>query len=432
MNEADFRKPISPGRLEPTEFLEPQVGAASPKRVRGFGFVPHDLPAGLSWAEIVLEIHEVLLQAERSLSELSGFARRLQNPALLIGPLARREARKSSAIENTFASEQQLALFEIDASAVSDEQRPDIREVSNYMAALRHGYVDKRPICLNLIKEMHEKLLEGSTRTAGRPGEFRRTQNAIGAPGASFGEARFVPPPPAFLNACLYGLEAYINRADDMPRLVRFALTHYQFECIHPFDDGNGRLGRLLVALQLCKQGPLSSPLVYISGFLEKNRELYYDLLWSVSSDGAWTAWIKFFLVAIAAQAQDTLARVQKLDDLRHRYHEKVRQKRRSAMLPRLVDDLFLAPAVTVARAAKIAAMTPAGASRLIDQLVKDGIITEVTGRKHSRIFVASEILRIADEDLQGSAEATDAVASPAPPSAPEPPSAQSPDAASS
>lgn len=401
MHQADFRKPSSPGRLEPTEFIEPQLGTARPRRVQGLGYVPLDLPAGLTKAAILLPIHDRLLAAEQSLSELRGFARRLQNPGLLIGPLARREARKSSAIENTFASEQQLALFEIDASAVSEERRPEVRDVSNYLAALRHGCVDKRPICLNLIKEMHARLLEGSTRTAGRPGEFRRTQNAIGSPGASFEAAKFVPPPPAHLDACLRHLEAYINGRDDMPRLVRFALTHYQFECIHPFDDGNGRLGRLIVALQLCKQGPLSSPLVYISGFLEKNRERYYDLLYRVSSDGAWLEWLEFFLVGVDVQARDALTRAQSLDDLRTSYHQKVQQKRRSAMLPKLVDALFDRPAIAIADAARIAGMTPAGASRLIDQLVEDGIIAEATGRRHSRIFVADEILAIADRDLE-------------------------------
>jgi Fic family protein len=408
MNEADFRKPSSPGRLEATTFLErPRVPTSRAREVVGFGYVPHDLPAGLTRKDVIVGTHDWLMEAERGLSHLQGVATRIRNPGVLIGPFARKEARHSSAIENTFASDEQLALFDIDKSAVEPVHRPDVQEVRNYLTALQQGFDDPRPICLNLIKEMHATLLVGSTRVAGRPGEFRTTQNAIGDQSAPFKDARFVPPPPRFVAECLHKLESYLHARDDMPELVRLALVHYQFECIHPFDDGNGRLGRLLIALQLCKQGRLSLPLVYVSGALEKERQRYYDLLYRVSTEGAWLDWINFFLSAIAVQATDAARRATRLDELRSEYYRKVQKKRASAMLPKLVDELFSSPASTVARAAEIAGMRVPSAGKLISQLEDAGILREATGRRHFRVFVAPEILAMMNEDLDPPQETT-------------------------
>ncbi len=405
MNEQDFGHPGAPGRLEPTAFQEQVITASGALRFRevtGSGYVPNPLPAGLTKKEVVAEVYDHLVGAERSLSRLEGMAGRLENPGLLIGPFASKEARHSSAIENTFASDEQLALFGVDESTVDPTRRPEVLEVRNYLRALQHGFADPRPICLNLIKEMHAILLDGSTRTAGRQGEFRTTQNAIGDPESSFRSAKFVPPPPRFLDGLLQGLELFINdNKSDLPRLVRFALTHYQFECIHPFDDGNGRLGRLIIALQLCKQGQLPLPLVYVSGFLESHREQYYRLLYSVSAEGTWHEWIRFFLAAVTSQCDDARKRAELLDHLRSDYHSRVMKKRASAMLPKVIDTLFTEyPAITVARVAEIAGMRQPSAGNLVRKLLDAGILREATGRKHYRVFLADGVMAAMNVDL--------------------------------
>jgi len=393
----DFRKGATPGRLEPTTFMERRYGETGQelREVSGYGYVPDDLPAGITKALVAAEVQDLLLAAERNLSQLEGLAQFIDNPGLLMGPFAQKEARHSSAIENTFASEQQLALFDLDPTAVEASRRPDVQEVNNYLRALRFGFQSEKPIGLNLVREMHRILLTGATRVTGRPGEFRTTQNAIGDPTAPFADAKFVPPPPSHVMECFSALEKYIHAESDLPRLVRFAIIHYQFECIHPFDDGNGRLGRLLIALQLCKQAQLSLPLVYISGFLERHRDDYYALLYRVSADGAWLTWIRFFLSGVATQAEDTLERAKRLLALRTEYQERVRRKRASAMLPAVVDELFARPAITVAHVAKIANMKANSAGKLVKQLVEHGIVREVTGRERHRVYLAEGILAL-------------------------------------
>lgn len=412
MKSTDFQREDAPGRLEPTTFQEryyTESGLAF-RTVRGFGYVPIDLPAGVTNRAIAADIQDVLLAAERNLGLLEGLARNINNPLMLMGNLfAKREAKHSSAIENTFASAQQLALFDVDPNAVEPGDRSEVQEVNNYVRALYHGFRAQEPICLRLIRDMHRILLDGVTRTAGTPGEFRTTQNAIGDQTASFEDAKFVPPPPRFLDACLHELEKYIHADSDLPKLVRIALSHYQFECIHPFDDGNGRLGRLLIALQLCKQSHLSLPFVYVSSFFEKHRTDYYQLLYRVSSEGAWLEWIRFFLSAVATQAQDALERANRLIALRNQYQSMVRQKRASAMLPKVVDHLFSSPAITVAKLCEIASMQPPSAGKLMDQLVAHGIVVEVTGRTRGRVFLASQIIMIIEEAMPVVAPTADA-----------------------
>lgn len=403
MKHDDFRKPTTPGRLEPTTFNERHFGpkGVELRAVDGVGYVPDDLPAQVESTAIAAPIQDVLLSAERNLSLLEGLAANLENPALLIGPFARKEAKHSSAIENTFASANQLALFDLDPTTIDAPSRPEVKEVNNYIKALHFGYHADMPICLRLMRDMHKILLDGVSRSVGRPGEFRTTQNAIGDQTAPFSEAKFVPPPPRFLNHCLQQLEQFIHAESNLPRLVRFALIHYQFECIHPFDDGNGRLGRLLIALQLCEQAQLSLPLVYVSGFFERNRGDYYSLLYRVSSEGAWLDWIKFFLSAVSTQANDAHRRAQKLLALRSNYQAAVQQKRASAMLPKVVDELFNHPAITIARVAQVASMRPPSAGKLVKQLEDLGIIHEATGRARRRVYLASDIINVMEEVME-------------------------------
>lgn len=387
--------PASPGRLVPVEFHDddPESGRVGVAASTGMSFVPDPLPpVSLSRVALLDALHDRIVAAERALSELEGATQQLRNPHLLIGPFLMREARLSSIIENTFTSARQLALFDFDPSAV--ENRDQVREVSNYRRALEYGLDSELPICLRLIREMHSVLMRGVPTAAKRIGDFRISQNAIG-PTRRFADAKYVPPPAPEMTRCLHDFETYLNRPDDWPRLVRFALTHYQFEAIHPFDDGNGRLGRLLIVLQLCKQAQMTRPTLYVSGYFEAHRSEYYQLLYEVSARGAWIDWIEFFLRAIETQARDALDRTRRIFDLNQKYQALVQQKRASALLPKLVDQLFVRPAITVARAAADTDVTPTAAAKAVRRLVELGILTEATGRAKNRIYVAPEIIDI-------------------------------------
>jgi Fic family protein len=400
MKTTDFG-PESPGRLERTVFSE-QVFTGTKAELRdiaGMGFVPNPLPPKFDLGKLLIEIQEALLAAERRLSELAGVARDLENPYVLIGPFSAREARLSSAIENTFASARQLALFDVDPTAIKSDDRAEVVEVRNYIQALEHGFRSELPLCCRLFLEMHKILLTGVQRDAGIPGEFRTTQNAIGSRAEAFENAKFVPPPARFVPECMADLDKFVNtKSSQIPLLVRMAMAHYQFECIHPFEDGNGRLGRLLIALQLCKQAQLSAPLVYISGFFEQNRDSYYQKLYNVSTRDDWFGWIKFFLTAVVTQAEDACARAKKLLALRADYHTKVREKRASAMLPLIVDKLFQHPVLTIARVREYTGVTPPAAAKHISKLVEKQIVTEFqTGRQRNRLYLAKDILEITE-----------------------------------
>ncbi len=391
-----FRNSVCPGKLEATVFTEKRFsgGSVAYTDVSGYGFVPDDLPPSLDLGQLLIETQAAILEAERNLTQLDTIARDLENPYMLIGPFITREAKLSSAIENTFASAKQIALFDSDPSAVETENRQEVQEVRNYVQAMNHGYKSNLPISPRLVLEMHKILLTDVRRDAGVPGKFRTTQNAIGNRSTSFEDAKFVPTPPRFIDDSISALMKFIHDTEsEIPRLIRFALSHYQFECIHPFDDGNGRLGRLLVSLQLCSQAQLAAPLVYVSGFFEQHRESYYSLLYNVSAKGEWMPWVNFFLSAIATQADDAFDRARRLLQLRQKYLDAVREKRASALLPKLVDRLFEHPAMTVSMASMLTETTPQTAGKLVQKLCEKKILSEVTGRKSHRVYIAPEIL---------------------------------------
>ncbi len=271
--------------MELADFAADQAGRLITAPQGYWAFVPNPLPpsVNLTW-DLVGKISE----ADRALSELAGVARTLPNPHLLIGPFIRREAVLSSRIEGTQASLSDLFFFE--ASGTIDPQTPDVREVSNYVKALEHGLarLKKLPVSLRLIREMHEQLMGGARGDHLTPGEFRRSQNWIGPPGCTLMDAVYVPPPEDEMTEALDHLEKYLHSASSLPPLVRLALIHYQFEAIHPFLDGNGRIGRLLLTLLLCAEGLLPHPLLYLSAYFERHRQEYYRLLLAVSQSGHW------------------------------------------------------------------------------------------------------------------------------------------------
>lgn len=396
MDTTDFM-PNCPGRLEPTEFIERRMidGEVQPTTVKGFGFVPDPLPPKLNTADWLLDMYEPMVNAERKISELEGAAKQLANPHMLINIFSKREAIASSAIEDTFASAKELAVFEVNPTQTNT--RNDVREVANYVRALEHGLQSPLPaVILRLIREMHQYLMDGVNKPGIIGGEFRKTQNAIGRENAGFQQAKFVPPPPRYLDQCLNDLEAYINTQDTkIPRLIRLAWIHYQFETIHPFLDGNGRLGRLLITLLLCRQGQLSRPLIYVSGYFEQNREDYYQHLYNVSTQGTWKAWTSFFLEAVRSQAEDALDRAEKILDLQAELYARVQQKRMSAQLPKVIDMLFNNLAITAPDVATELQTTPQTSNNLINKLDALGIVKQGSSSDSPKVWVCIPLLEL-------------------------------------
>jgi Fic family protein len=382
MRQADFGEE-APSRL----VLTPQGYLA---------FIPHPLPPplALSW-ELVRDLSE----ADRALSELAGIARTLPNPHLLINPFMRREAVLSSRIEGTQASLSDLFYFE--AAGTPGRPNADVQEVLNYIVALEYGLerLKELPVSLRLLREMHRHLMKGVRGEHLTPGEFRRRQNWIGRPRCDLEEADFVPPPPADIIPALDALEKYLHEPSPLPPLVRLALIHYQFEAIHPFLDGNGRIGRLLITLLLCAEGLRPQPLLYLSAYFERHRQEYYRLLLAVSQSGAWVEWITFFLQGVAEQSRDAVRRSDSLLHLMQEYRARLQSARASALLLQLVDRLFMVPAITVTGAAQHLHVTPRAAQLNIDKLLAAGIVREVTGRARNRLFVATGILEVIEEN---------------------------------
>jgi len=378
--------------MQPSDFTEKAPGRPIKTAQDYWAFVPQPLPPAL---EIDWDLANTLSEADRSLSELSGVARTLPNPHLLIAPFVRREAVLSSRIEGTQAGFSDLLFFEAAPSAKPPIE--DVKEVANYVSALEHGLARLKdlPVSLRLIREMHERLMHDVRDDSMTPGEFRRSQNWIGPPGCTLADAAFVPPPVAEMTQALSDFEKYLHEPLVLPPLVRLALIHYQFEAIHPFLDGNGRIGRLLITLLLCVEGLLPQPLLYLSAFFEHHRQEYYRLLMAVSQSGSWTPWIAYFLRGIAEQSSDAVKRANLLLSLRQRYREKMQSARSSALLLQMVDDLFSTPALDVSGASKRLNVTPRAAQLNVDKLIKSGILKEATGRRRNRIFVAAEIIDI-------------------------------------
>jgi Fic family protein len=269
----------------------------------------------------------------------------------------------------------------------------------NYLDTLDHGFarLKELPVCVRFMTELHAILMRGVRGDEERPGETRTVQNFIGAT-RDIREARFVPPPPDVLASCLADLERTIHPEEPsaLPVLVRLALIHYQFEAIHPFRDGNGRVGRLLIPLILCTCERLDAPSLYLSPYFEQHHTQYTDLLLRVSMNGDYLSWARFFLEGVTASAHEAIGRAEALAALRRKYHAKLSSARSSALLLKLVDSLFELPMLTIGKAASLLDVTPAAASANLRKLVDAGILTEVTGRVRDQRFLARELLEAA------------------------------------
>ena len=357
--------------------------------------IPRNLPPDLTFNSALVS---ALSAADRGLGQLGGITRALPNPRLLIRSFIGREAVLSSRIEGTLATLSNLFLFEINPNI--EESVPDVREVANYVRSLDHG--TKRlsliPLSLNLIKELHAILLEGVRGCEKLRGAFRKCQVYIGRQDSPIEHAIYVPPPPEQLHSLLDAFERFVNSKNELPLLVRLAMIHYQFEAIHPFEDGNGRLGRLLISLLIDRERALPYLVLYLSAFFERHREQYYAHLLSVSQRGDWSEWIQFFLRGVSDQAIDGVERAQSLVALRNRWAAACQAARASALLLKLMDSLFLNPFVNLARVRSILDVQAQSAQNNINQLIERHILVEVTGQKRNRVYAAMEVLRILDE----------------------------------
>ena len=349
-------------------------------------FVPDPIPREVNIdSGLIYRLDE----ASRAVATLAGAGETIPNPHLLIRPFMRREAVLSSRIEGTQASLSDLFMFE--ASGV---QRKDVVEVVNYIRALETGLelLDELPISLRLVNQLHERLLRGVRGRGKQPGVLRNEQVWIGSEGTSIGEARFVPPPPSYVRDLMLDWEHFVNETGNLPPLIQCALMHYQFEAIHPYLDGNGRVGRLLIVLFLCAKQVLSTPLLYLSVYFESNRDQYYEQLLNVSATGNWGPWLDYFLRGVTEQSIDALRRVRRLRELQERYRQMLQVKRGSGNTLRLAEELFASPYLTTPKAADTLGITQAGARRILERLVNHGVLQEVEGT-WPRLFFAEEIM---------------------------------------
>ncbi len=370
----------------------------SGKLVRATGgywaFVPNPLPPRLEWDDALVSL---VSRADIALGTLSGLGETLPNPHLLIYPFIRREAVLSSRIEGTQSSLSDLLLFE----ATQVERQRDVKEVQNYVRAMEYGLkrLNELPLSLRFIRELHGILMEGVRGEHATPGEFRQSQNWIGPAGATLNEATFVPPPLTEMLENLDQLEKFLHAENELPPLVQTAMVHYQFETIHPFLDGNGRIGRLLITLFLCQKNVLSRPLLYLSAFFEKHRQEYYELLLKVSSTGAWRDWIGFFLQAVAEQSGDAVSRYRRLLELLRSYSQIAREKHLPPTAGQLVELIFMKPVLNAKTAQEFLKVSYPSAQNAISSLEEAGILTEITGRKRNKAYSAKEILKALDGD---------------------------------
>ncbi len=379
--------------MDPSKFQASTSGKAIRLPQGYWAFVPAALPPALTFSPSLVA---ALSDADRALGELKGLGGTLATPHLLIRPLARREAVLSSRIEGTRASLDDLLAYE--ATQLSFfKTGSDVREVHNYVRALEYGLerIHTLPISQRLIREIHARLMEGVCGDVWTPGEFRRSQNWIGPAGSTLETAPYVPPAVDDMLAALSALESFIHLPSDLPPLLRLGLIHYQFEAIHPFLDGNGRVGRLLIALLLSTWQLLPQPLLYLSAYFESNRRDYYDLLLAVSQRAAWEDWLLYFLEGVKQQSQDAVTRIDRLQALRIQYQAQIQSRRAPARLLRVVDLLFTQPVITTRQVETSVETNFLGAQRLIDQLIQAGMLREITGGRRNRVYRADEILKI-------------------------------------
>ncbi len=363
-----------------------------------WAFVPNPLPPkDIDLAKIAGKLE----QTSRLIGELNGIASTLPNPYLLISPLQTREALSSSSMEGTYSTADDVLLVE--AGGHVPDRMDETREVVNYRAALSEAIssLEDVPLSLRTIRNAHRTLMRDVGRQRGsnaNPGEFKTSQNFIGA--ARIEDARFIPPPPLQAKQAMHQLEKFFHdeNRERLPDLVKSALIHYQFEAVHPFGDGNGRVGRMLITIDLYTRGVIKSPILYLSPSLEKRRDEYIDLMFEVSRSGAWIEWVAFFLDIVSDACNRSITTFRKLYDLQHNYQERVREVGRSANLLKASDNLFVSPVVSIPALQEYLGVTYRAAQLIMEKMVEALVLTELEETSHPKFFASFEIIDIIRE----------------------------------
>ena len=350
------------------------------RQIEGYrAFIPAPLPPAPPPA-LDTETINLLSRADRALGRLDGVTSILPNPDLFVAMFVRQEAVLSSQIEGTQSTLEDVLQFELDEKGANLPK--DIFEVVNYVNAMNYGLarLNDLPLCLKLIREIHGRLLQGVRRGEKTIGDFRRTQNWIGPVGCTLGTAAFVPPPVHEMHAALDNLEKFLHDAESFPVLIHCALAHAQFETIHPFIDGNGRVGRLLITFLLCQREILHRPLLYLSSYLKLHRAEYYDRLTAIRQSGDWEGWIKFFLRGVYEVSQAATNTARKILALREEHRQRVKHQA-------LLDYLFEQPLVSINTVQKRLGCGFPTAKKYVEQFAKDGILRETTGFQRNRLY---------------------------------------------
>jgi len=340
----------------------------------------------------------LLSRADQAVGRLDGVTRTLPNPDLFVAMYVRREAVESSQIEGTQSTLEDVLTFELDPRQRRLPQ--DVEEVVNYVRAMNYGLerLATLPLSLRLIREIHAQLMSGARGADRSPGEFRRSQNWVGPGGASLSQATFVPPPVPEMTEALHDLENFLHEDGDLPVLVRCGLVHAQFETIHPFLDGNGRVGRLLITFQLVHAGVLHRPLLYISHYLKRHRAEYYDRLGAVRQDGGWEGWLRFFLRGVAETAEEATATAEAIVRLREEHRALLQDEGLGLNGLRLLDLLFRRPLLNVGLIRDELGVAFNTANKLAEQLEALDLLEETTGGQRNRVFRYTPYWRLLDE----------------------------------
>lgn len=378
--------------MEIGKFTPDMPGQLLPIPGSEHAFVPSPLPP--NW-EFPNRLWPLVAEAKRLMGVLEGIGRVLPNPAILLRTTEDREAIQSSALEGTYATPKELLIFELEPSNAETEsdKANRFREVYNYRRAIQHATSSELPISLRLIRELHQLLLSGVRGHQKDPGVFRTGQVAIGS------QRRFIPPPPHMVPECLDALEKYIHTASQFDPLVDCFLVHYQFETIHPFSDGNGRIGRLLLALMLQRNCQMSKPWVYLSDYLERHRNEYINGLFEISTKAAWEQWVEFCLRATVTQTAATISRCERLLKIRERFQTQLSSTGGNVRLHTIVEQVFAYPFVRVTDVAKRLEVTYPTAKADLEKLVGVGIL-QLLDKTAPITYYAPEVFSVAYEDI--------------------------------
>lgn len=391
MKDSDFQ-PQFPGVLTPTSFTERREGVD--RVIQGRAFIPHPLPPDIESERLIGRLFDVLDRAKTRLLELQADVESLPDPQVLLSAMRAREVQSSSKIENTFSSLKDIALSEI----ITDRATQETLEVRRNKQAVEHGLVSPLPLSNRLISEIHAKLIIDPTHT---PGKYRKRQVCIGDENRGFAAARFVPPPGDKVAECMKHWEHFVNprtlgapQRQEFPFFIELAMAHYQFEAIHPFSDGNGRLGRAIVNITPVKSGVLRQPVCNLSEWVQSNRAEYYERLLRVSTANEWEPWIRFFCTAIAEQATLDRDRAKRVRALYDKYHAENVTKGKSSLTLKLIDHLFSRFVITIPLAKEVLNVSYTSAQLHVERLVKAGVLVQANKGNYDKVYIANAILK--------------------------------------